>query len=453
MSEVIRIKKGLDINLKGKAKEIYAKAQMPELFSVRPDDFHGIKPKTVVKEGDQVKVGSVLFYDKTNPDLKVVSPVSGEVIAVNRGERRKVLDIRVKSDGQFASENFEKGKPSSMSKEQVKEALLNAGFFAFIKQRPYDVIANPNDAPKAIFISGFDTAPLAPNYDFIMVGRDEEFQLGVDALAKISGAKVHIGINVDNASKLFKKAKGSYVELHEFEGPHPAGNVGVQIHHVDPINKGDIVWTVNAQDVAMIGKAFLTGAIDFSRSIALAGSCVKNPAYCKMVYGASIANIVENNIEGDNVRYISGNPLTGMQIPADGFLGAFDSQVTVIPEGDKNDEFLGWIMPRFKKFSVNRSYFSWLLGGSKEYDIDTNINGGQRAFIMSGEYDKVFPMDIYPEFLLKAIIAQDIDKMEQLGIYEVAPEDFALCEFVCTSKIETQRIVREGLDFLRKELA
>ena len=451
MSEVIRIKKGLDINLKGKAKEVFSKAQMPDVFAVRPDDFHGIKPKTIVKEGDLVKVGSVLFYDKANPDLKVVSPASGKVIAVNRGERRKVLDIRIKSDGNFESEPFEKCKPSSMSHELVKKAILDAGFFAFIKQRPYDVIANPNDAPKAVFISGFDTAPLAPNYDFIMVGREEEFQLGVEALAKLSGAKVHVGINVDNASKLFKLTKG--IELHEFQGPHPAGNVGVQIHHVDPINKGEVVWTVNAQDVAMIGKAFMTGVLSFSRSIVLAGSSVKNPCYCKMIYGASISNIVANNIEGDNVRYISGNPLTGTQIPADGFLGAFDSQVTVIPEGDKNNEFLGWIMPRLKKFSVSRSYFSWLLGSGREYEIDTNMNGGERAFIMSGEYDKVFPMDIYPEFLVKAIIARDIDKMEQLGIYEVAPEDFALCEFVCTSKIETQRIVREGLDFLRKELA
>lgn len=451
MSETIKIKKGLDINLKGKASEVYAKAELPEIFSVRPDDFHGIKPKTVVKEGDPVKVGTVLFYDKMNPDVKVVSPVSGEVVAVNRGERRKVLDIQIKSDGSFASEAFTKGKPSSMTKEQVKELLSNGGFLSFIKQRPYDVVANPSDAPKAIFISGFDTAPLAPNYDFIMVGREEEFQLGVDALAKVSGAAVHIGINIENASKVYKKTKG--VELHEFEGPHPTGNVGVQINHVDPINKGEIVWVVNAQDVAMIGKAFQTGVLDFSRSVVLAGSSVKAPAYYKMVLGASISNIVANNIEGDNVRFISGNPLSGTQISANGFLGAFDAQISVIPEGDKNDEFLGWIMPRFKKFSVSHSYFSWLLGSGKEYEIDTNINGGERAFIMSGEYDNVFPMDIYPEALVKAIMAQDIDKMEQLGIYEVAPEDFALCEFVCTSKIETQRIVREGLDFLRKELA
>ncbi len=451
MSEVIRIKKGLDINMKGKAKEVLAKVGTSESFSVRPDDFHGIKPKVLVREGDKVKVGTVLFQSKTNQNLKFVSPVSGEVVAVNRGDKRKVLDIRLKSDGQFVSAEFPKGRPSELSSEKVKEAMLNAGFFAFIKQRPYDIVADPDDSPKAIFISGFDTAPLAPNYEYVLVGREEDFQYGVDALSKLTSGKVHISINAESASNIYKKTKG--VVLHEFIGPHPTGNVGVQIHHIDPINKGDIVWTVNPQDVAMIGAAFKNGQISFAKKVALTGSSVKTPQYYDMKVGESIANVIANNIDGDNVRYISGNALSGTQILADGFLGSFDSQITVIPEGDHNNEFLGWIAPRLNKFSVSRSYFSWLLGKSKEYVFDTNINGGERAFIMSGEYDKVFPMDIYPEYLVKSIMAKDIDKMEQLGIYEVAPEDFALCEFVCTSKIETQRIVREGLDYLRKELA
>lgn len=451
MSEVIRIKKGLDINMKGKAKEVLAKVGASESFSVRPDDFHGIKPKVLVREGDKVKVGTVLFQSKTNQDLKFVSPVSGEVVAVNRGDKRKVLDIRLKSDGQFVSEEFPKVRPSELSAEKVKEAMLNAGFFAFIKQRPYDIVADPNDNPKAIFISGFDTAPLAPNYEYVLVGREEDFQYGIDALSKLTSGKIHVSINAESASNIYKKTKG--VELHEFIGPHPTGNVGVQIHHIDPINKGDIVWTVNPQDVAMIGAAFKNGQISFSKKVALTGSSVKAPQYYDMKVGESIANVIANNIDGDNIRYISGNALTGTQISADGYLGAFDSEITVIPEGDHNSEFLGWIAPRLNKFSVSRSYFSWLMGKSKEYVFDTNINGGERAFIMSGEYDKVFPMDIYPEYLVKAIMAKDIDKMEQLGIYEVAPEDFALCEFVCTSKIETQRIVREGLDYLRKELA
>ncbi len=450
MSGIIRLKKGLDIPLLGKAKESIQKVERSETFSVRPDDFVGIKPKVIVKDGDQVKVGSVLFYSKMNPELKFVSPVSGEVVSVNRGAKRKVLDIQIKSDGKFESESFVKARPSELTKEQVKEALLNAGLFSFIRQRPFDVIANPNDDPKAIFISGFDSAPLAPNYDFVLVGREEEFQLGLDALAKLTNGKIHVSTNASSASKIFKMSKG--VELHEFSGPHPAGNVGVQIHHIDPINKGEIAWCVNAQDVAMIGAAFKSGVLDFTRTIALTGSSIKDPSYYKLVYGESIENIVKNNVKDENVRYISGNPLTGTQITSTGSLGAFEAQVTVIPEGDKNNEFLGWIMPRLNKFSINRSYFSWLLG-KKEYALDTNINGGERAFILSGEYDKVFPMDILPEFLVKAIIAQNIDEMEQLGIYEVAPEDFALCEFVCTSKIETQRIVREGLDYIRQELA
>ncbi len=451
MSEVIRIKKGLDINMKGKAKEVLAKVGASESFSVRPDDFHGIKPKVLVREGDKVKVGTVLFQSKTNQDLKFVSPVSGEVVAVNRGDKRKVLDIRLKSDGQFVSEEFPKVRPSELSAEKVKEAMLNAGFFAFIKQRPYDIVADPNDNPKAIFISGFDTAPLAPNYEYVLVGREEDFQFGIDALSKLTSGKIHVSINAESASNIYKKTKG--VVLHEFIGSHPTGNVGVQIHHIDPINKGDVVWTVNPQDVAMIGAAFKNGQISFAKKVALTGSSVKTPQYYDMRVGESIANVISNNIDGVDVRYISGNALTGTQISADGYLGSFDSQITVIPEGDHNNEFLGWIAPRLNKFSVSRSYFSWLMGKKKEYVFDTNINGGERAFIMSGEYDKVFPMDIYPEYLVKAIMAKDIDKMEQLGIYEVAPEDFALCEFVCTSKIETQRIVREGLDYLRKELA
>ena len=448
MAEVIRIRRGLDIKLKGGAKDLFAKADPTDLFAVIPDDFHGITPKVVVKDGEKVKVGTVLFYDKKNPDIKIVSPVSGTVLAVNRGDKRKVLDIRIQSDGQFTSEPFEKAHPSGLSAGQIKQLFSTGGFFPFIRQRPCDVVANPNDTPRDIFISGFDSAPLAPDYDFILVGKNEDFQLGIDVLARLTSGKVHIGINTEYASKIFKDTKG--VVIHEFQGKHPTGNVGVQIHHIAPINKGEIVWTINPQDVIIIGRAFRKGVLDFSRSIVLCGCCVKNPAYYKTVYGASISNIVkENVIDLQPVRYISGNPLTGTQIPADGFLGAYDAQVTAIPEGDTH-EFFGWMMPRLKKFSVNRSYFSWLFP-NKEYCLDTSMNGGERAFIMSGEYDEVFPMDILPEFLVKAILAKNVDKMEQLGIYEVAPEDFALCEFVCTSKIETQRIVREGLDFLRKE--
>lgn len=447
---VIRIKKGLDIKLKGKADSVFVKSEPASLFSIKPDDFLGIKPKVLVNEGDEVKAGTVLFRDKVNPEINFVSPVSGVVKAVNRGDRRKLLDILIQSDGNFESVPLEKVNPSSLSKEEVKSLLLSMGFWPFLKQRPYDIVANPQDEPKAIFISGFDSAPLAPDYDFILEGKKDEFQIGINALAKLTKGSINIGINVENASKVYKNTTG--VKINEFVGPHPVGNVGVQIHHVDPINKGEIVWVINPQDVVTIGTAFKKGAYDFSKIVVCDGGSVKKPAYYRTHYFAQITNIVADNVEPGNVRYVSGNPLSGKRIEKDGFLGAYDAQITVIPEGN-NSEFLGWIMPRLNKFSVSHSYFSWLLGDSKEYNLDTNINGGERAFIMSGEYDKVFPMDILPEYLVKAIIAKDIDRMEQLGIYEVAPEDFALCEFVCTSKIETQRIVREGLDYLRKELA
>jgi Na+-transporting NADH:ubiquinone oxidoreductase subunit A len=450
MAEVINIKRGLDIKLQGKAKDIFTKADLPDLFAVCPDDFYGITPKVVVKDGEAVKVGSVLFHDKKNPDIIVVSPASGTILAVNRGEKRKVLTILIQSDGQFESVELTKTNLSEYNANQVKKFLLNAGFWPFIKQRPYDIVANPEDTPRAIFISGFDSAPLAPDYDFILVGKNEDFQMGIDILSKLVSEKIHVGINAERASKVFKSTKN--IEIHEFKGPHPAGNVGVQIHHISPINKGEIVWTINLQDVLAIGRSFRKASIDFSRCVALTGCAVKKPAYYRLVYGASISHIVKDNIIQDKkVRYISGNPLTGKRIDPDGYLGAYDSQVTVIPEGG-SFEFLGWIMPRLNKFSIHKSYFSWLTK-NKEYCLDTNLNGGKRAFIMSGEYDKVFPMDILPEFLVKAILARDIDKMEQLGIYEVSPEDFSLCEFVCTSKIETQQIVREGLDYLRKELA
>lgn len=449
MAEVIKIKRGLDIKLKGKADAKYAEAQIPDMFAVRPDDFQGITPRLAVKAGALVKVGTELFHDKETPEVKVVSPVSGEVVAVNRGERRKILDIQIKSDGKFESEPFIKANPNSLSAEDLKKNFLNAGLWSFIRKRPFDIIASVSDQPKAVFMSAFDSAPLAPDYDFIFEGQGNDLQTGIDALKKLAGAPVHVSVNIQKDSSPFKNLNG--IELHEFDGPHPAGNVGVQINHISPVNKGESVWVVKPQDVIMIGRAFNTGILDFSRNIVLAGSMVKNPAYYHTIYGANISTIVKDNVSEDGTaRYISGNPLTGLQIPADGFLGAFDQQISVLPEATE-PEVLGWIMPRLNKFSLSHTYFSWLFGQKKEYDLDTNVNGGERAIIVSNEYDKVFPMDIYPEYLIKAIIAQDIDKMIQLGIYEVAPEDFALCEFVDTSKLKLQQIVRNGLDYLRRE--
>lgn len=332
----------------------------------------------------------------------------------------------------------------------MKAALLEAGMFAFMKQRPYDVIADPTVAPRAIFISAFDSNPLAPDFEYVLKGEEANFQTGLDALAKI--AKTYLGISIKQKSTALTQAKNVTVTV--FDGPNPAGNVGVQINHVAPVVKGETVWTIGAEAVIFIGRLFNTGRVDLTRTVAVTGSEVVKPAYCKLKVGALLTHVFAGNVTKDKeLRYISGNVLTGKQVKPNGFLGAFDSQLTVIPEGDDIHEMLGWIMPRFNQFSVNRSYFSWLMGNKKEYVLDARIKGGERHMIMSGEYDKVFPMDILPEFLIKAIIAGDIDRMEALGIYEVAPEDFALCEFVDSSKLELQRIVRAGLDMLRSEMA
>ena len=450
MANVIKLRKGLDINLKGKPANEVTALPASDAYSLVPDDFTGVTPKVVVKEQVHVLAGAPLFIDKNHPEVKFVSPVSGVVTSVERGARRKVMNIIVAPDKEQQYADFGKKDPATLSGEQVKAALLEAGLFAFMRQRPYDVIANPNDAPRAIFVSAFDSAPLAPDFELQLKGEEANFQTGLDALAKM--AKVFLGVSACQKTATLTQAKNVTVNI--FDGPHPAGNVGVQINHVAPVNKGEVVWTIGAEAVIFIGRLFNKGKVDLTRTVALTGSEFVKPCYVKMLVGAKLDNVFKGHVTtGKNLRYISGNVLTGKQVNAEGsYLGAFHSQLTVIPEGNDVHEMLGWIMPRVNDFSTSRSYFSWLQG-KKEYVMDARIKGGERHMIMSGEYDSVFPMDIYPEYLVKAIIAGDIDKMEALGIYEVAPEDFALCEFVCSSKVEVQRIVREGLDALRAEMA
>ncbi|WP_405370974.1 Na(+)-translocating NADH-quinone reductase subunit A [Phocaeicola sp.] len=448
MANVIKLRKGLDINLKGKAAAEVMAVKEPGFYALCPDDFTGVTPKVVVKEQEYVMAGGPLFIDKNHPEVKFVSPVSGVVTCVERGARRKVLSITVEAAAEQDFEEFGKKNVAQLDGAAVKEALLNAGMFAFIKQRPYDVVADPTIAPNAIFVSAFDSNPLAPDFEVALKGEEANFQTGLDALAKM--AKTYLNVSVNQKSSALTQAKN--VTVTAFDGPHPAGNVGVQINHIAPINKGETVWTIDPQAVIFIGRLFNTGRVDLTRTVAITGSEVKKPAYCKLKVGALLTDVLADNVNKDKeLRYISGNPLTGKQILANGFLGAFHSQVTVIPEGNDVHEMLGWIMPRFNQFSVSHSYFSWLMG-KKEYTLDARVKGGERHMIMANEYDKVLPMDIMPEYLIKAIIAGDIDRMEQLGIYEVAPEDFALCEFVCSSKMELQRIVREGLDMLRREM-
>ena len=448
MANLIKLRKGLDINLKGKAAAEVVAVKEPGFYALCPDDFTGVTPKVVVKEQEYVMAGGPLFIDKNHPEVQFVSPVSGVVTSVERGARRKVLSITVEAAQEQDYEEFGKEDVSKMDAVSVKAALLKSGMFAFIKQRPYDIVADPTVAPRAIFVSAFDTNPLAPDFELALKGEEANFQTGLDALAKI--AKTYLSISVNQKAAALTQAKN--VTLTVFDGPHPAGNVGVQINNIAPINKGETVWTIDPQAVIFIGRLFNTGHVDLTRLVAVTGSEVKKPSYCKLKVGALLTNVFAGNVSTDkNLRYISGNVLTGKQITANGFLGAFHIQVTVIPEGDDVHEMLGWIMPRFDQFSTSHSYFSWLMG-KKEYTLDARVKGGERHMIMSNEYDRVLPMDIMPEYLIKAIIAGDIDRMEALGIYEVAPEDFALCEFVCSSKMELQRIVREGLDMLRREM-
>jgi len=448
MLKIIRIKRGLDINLKGKAEKIYIRADRAKTYAVKPTDFHSIMPKLLVKPGEEVKVGTALFFDKYNPDIKFTSPVAGKISTINRGERRKILEVVVEAASEDSYKKFKVADLQLMDRDKIIEVLKESGIWPLIRQRPYDIIADSSKMPKAIFISGFDSSPLAQDVDFIVKDFQKEFQKGIDVISKLTKGKVHLSVNADYPPcKTFADAKG--VELHQFSGPHPAGNPGIQIHHIDPVNKGEYVWYLRPQDVIGIGKFFIDGQVDNSTVVALAGSEVKKPVYYKMIKGAAVSSILKDNIKEGNNRIISGNVLTGEALTKVGHLGFYDHMVTVIPEGD-HYEFLGWALPGFNKFSHSRTFFSWLRP-NKEFNLDTNLNGGRRAFVMSGEYDKVLPMDILPVHLLKAILVEDIDKMEQLGIYELAEEDLALCEFVCTSKTEVQKILRTGLDLMKKE--
>ena len=444
---LIKLSKGLDIHLQGKAEEKKIQLKSNGKYALVPDDFEGVTPKVVVKEGDKVKAGDALFVNKQYPDVKFASPVSGTVREVVRGERRKVLCIKVDADAQQEFADFGKRDVGSMSGEQVINALLEAGLFGYINQLPYAVSTNPSVQPKAIFVSALRDKPLAADFEYEVKGQEQDFQTGLTALSKI--VKTYLGVGVNSALKGMND-----VVVNVFDGKCPAGNVGVQVNHVDPVNKGEVVWTIGDPTVVLfIGRLFNTGKVNLSRTVALCGSEITSPAYVDMLVGEELSTLLSNSYDASkSVRIINGNVLTGKPTTKEGFLGAHTSEITVIPEGNDADEMLGWILPRFKQFSVNRSYFSWLLG-KKLYALDARVKGGERHMIMSGEYDRVLPMDIYGEYLIKAIISGDIDRQEQLGIYEVAPEDFALAEFVDSSKLELQRIVREGLNILRKENA
>ena len=450
MANVIKLRKGLDINLKGKAAKQKFSVKAAAQYALVPDDFVGMTPKVVVCEGDKVKAGDALFVNKKQTDVKFASPVSGVVQAVVRGDRRKVLRVVVEADKDQQYVDFGQKQVASLDGDAVVKALLEAGLFGYINQLPYAVSTTPDQKPRAVFVSALRDMPLAGDFEYELQGNEEDFQTGLTALSKV--APVYLGIGAKQTSKALTEAKD--VEVNVFDGPCPAGNVGVQVNNIAPVNKGEVVWTVDPTAVIFFGRLFRTGKVDLRRLVAVAGSEITKPEYAEVLVGQPIADLLEGRLAAKNhVRIINGNPLTGRKATMDDFVGGHTSEITVIPEGDNVDEMLGWILPRTNDFSVSRSYFSWLFGKNKEYALDARVKGGERHMIMSGEYDKVLPMDIYAEYLIKAIIAGDIDRMEQLGIYEVAPEDFAVAEFVDSSKLELQHIVRQGLDMLRKENA
>lgn len=449
MANTINISKGLDIKIDGKAAEKISKINAADVIEINPDYYHGITPRMVVKGGESILAGSPLFYNKNYEGMNFVSPVSGKVREVVRGDRRKVMSIVIDTNAGIDYLQFEVKKPTELSTDEIKSLLLKSGLWTFIKQRPYDIIAHPDHQPKAIFISGFDSAPLAPDYEFVMKDQMNDFQTGIDTLSKLTFGKIHIGLKSENS--IFASVKG--VETTVFKGIHPAGNVGVHINKVNPVNKGETVWTINLQDVVIIGRLFSNGIVDMIKKVSLTGPEVNEPQYFETIAGNSISEIIRGNLKNTTypLRYISGNVLTGTQIKENGYLNPYDSQISVIDDGSETHELFGWAMPRLDKFSASNLFFSKLLP-NKKYKFDARLLGGLRSIIMSGEWDKVFPMDILPEYLIKAMMAQNIDKMENLGAYEVAPEDFALCEFVDTSKLPLQAIVREALDVLKEEV-
>ncbi|EAP86791.1 Na(+)-translocating NADH-quinone reductase subunit A [Croceibacter atlanticus] len=448
MSKDITIKKGLDIRLVGSADKVLVDAPKSKTCTIQPADFHLTIPKMVVKEGAKLRAGDELFYSKTQDSIKVVSPIAGTLKEITRGAKRVITHIVIEADGSNESRDFGAVNVASADAEVLRARFLESGLWPFIKQRPYDVIANPTSEPKAIFISGYASAPLVADLDYTLAKQEEKLQAAVTALSKMTKGQVHVTIGKDSVSP-FENLKD--ITLHKITGPHPAGNVGTQISKIDPVNKGEVVWTVNAQDLIVIGESLLTGHFNSERQIAVAGSSVKAPKYFRTHIGADLEGILnEAGIEA-NSRVITGSVLTGDKTTAKGNLGYYHNTVTVIPEGD-DYEFFGWNKPVFNKISLTRALtFSWMQP-NKKYDLDTNTNGEHRAFVVTGMYEEVFPLDIYPLQIMKSCLVEDLDAMEQLGMYEVAPEDFALTEFVCVSKQPHQAIIRKGLDVMYKEI-
>ncbi|MGB0430525.1 MAG: Na(+)-translocating NADH-quinone reductase subunit A [Bacteroidia bacterium] len=450
MGKTIKLKRGHDIILEGGAIKVLGDTPQIATYALKPSNNFGIKPKLMVKQGHEVKAGTPLYFDKNNERAMFCSPVSGEVVEIVRGEKRKLLEIRILADKEISYEDLgTKTEIAALDRDAVVEGLLKSGAWPMLRMRPFAKAARPSDTPKAIFISGFDSAPLAPDYNFVMQGKSEEFQNGLDVLKILTDGQIHLNLEGGTAPcDTFANAQG--VEKNTFYGPHPSGTVGVQIHHIDPIKKGDVVWYINPQDVLTIGKVFTEGKFDAKRTIAVTGAELGVRKYYETMLGCNIESFTKDNIVGEGgTRFISGSPLLGDKIEANGFLSFWDCQLTALHERDY-PEFQGWIMPTYKRPSASRA-FPWSMEGATKFVANTSTHGEQRAFIVTGEYERVLPMDIYPVYLLKAIMANDIEQMEGLGIYEVAEEEMAICEFACTSKQAVTDWIRYGLDLVESE--
>lgn len=446
MSKDIRIKRGLTLRLKGEADHTLVDAPRSKTFAVKPPDFHSVMPKMVVKEGATLQAGDELFFSKYTEEVRFTSPVSGTVREIKRGDRRRVLEVIIEADAVDSYKDFGKLDPLNADAEAVKNKILESGCWAFLNQRPYDIVADPKDSPKAIFVSAMNTAPLSADVEFILKDKMEAFQTGLNALTRLTAGKVHVSVGKTGGS-VFSNLQN--VEVHQVSGPHPAANVGVQIHHIDPINIGERVWTVGPEDVAIIGELFLTGKFNAVRTIAVAGSAAENRQYYRTKIGANSADLV--GTPGEDVRIISGDVLTGQKLSSGQYIGFYPNTLTLIPEGNQYRMF-GWLPFTYNNIPSNsRTSLSWLFP-KKKYEVNTNLHGEERALVVTGEMEEVLPMDLFPMQLLKACMAGDIEKMENLGIYEVAPEDFALIDYVNTSKLEAQEIIRLGLDLMITEV-
>ena len=468
MSNTITIRKGLDLTIGGAAELRLTDARSITTYTLKPTDFVGLTPRLVVEEGDIVHLADALFVDKHDERIRFTSPVDGHVKAIVRGEKRKLLEVVVEADYKSAGLTGSDCKSSPtphkpQTADEIKVAMLQCGLWTLLRQRPFGTIANPDDKPKAIFVSAFDSAPLAPDYDFALQGREEWFKKGLHALAKLTDGKVHVCFKPEQRLVEQLSTLNTQLSTHYIKGPHPAGNIGTQIANIDPINKGEVIWTMNAQDVAVLGELVTTGVYRPEKVIAVAGPNIKNPHYYRVKAGACLSEIIKGQLLNNDYpkmnaddaskknRIISGNILSGTQIAADGFIGAYDDLVSILPEGDYYD-FMGWLMPGFRKFSFSRTFLSGFMPKMLKWKFDTNTHGDERPLVFTGHFERVFPFDIYPTQLIKACIVGDINLMENLGIYEVEPEDFALCEFIDTSKTDIQVIIREALEKLRKEV-